>query len=126
MNNNRLHSKLINVSTRLLTDTPQRVREAQRLDQLLSQSVLPDDIQQLQARDLTASDLFAAEPITRVIAAEARADAEEAPEFRALMREVPVRSTQVNASIPLWAGGAAVERTIGPVTAADGRQLWFD
>ena len=126
MNNDRLHSKLINVSSRLLTDTPQRVREAQRLDQLLSQSVLPDDIQQLQARDLPSSDLFAAEPITRVIAAEARAEAEEAPEFRALMREVPVRSTQVNASIPLWAGGAAVERTIGPVTAADGRQLWFD
>ena len=126
MNKDPLHSKLTSISSRLLTDTPQRAREAQRLDQLLSQSVLSDDIQHLQARELTSSDLFAAEPVTKVIAAEARAEAQEPPEFRALMREVPVRSTQVNASIPLWAGGAAVERTIGPITAADGRQLWFD
>lgn len=125
MNKDPLRSKLTSISRRLLTDTPQRAREAQRLDQLLSQSVLADDLDQLQARELASPDLFAAAPVTKVIAAEARAE-QEPPEFRALMREVPVRSTQVSASLPLWAGGAAVERTIGPITAADGRQLWFD
>ena len=67
MNNDRLHSKLTNVSSRLLTDTPQRVREAQRLDQLLSRSVLSENIEQLHTRDFSSSDLFAAEPVTSAV-----------------------------------------------------------
>jgi hypothetical protein len=127
MNKDPLLSKLHSLSTHLLTDTPQRQKETQRLDQLLSRSLLADEIRSKASHfSLASSDLFAAEPVTEVVAAEARAEAQEQPEFRALMREVPVRSTQLSASIPLWAGGAAVDRTIGPLTAADGRQLWFD
>lgn len=120
MNNDPLHAKFTRVSSRLLTDTPQRAKEVERVDQLLSRSLLADDLQQIPRLDL-----FAAEPITEVIAAEARGE-EPQPEFRALVRELPVRSTQVSTSIPPWAGGAAVDRTVGPLTAADGRQLWFD
>ena len=48
------------------------------------------------------------------------------PEFRVFVREVPVRSTQLHASSPLWAGGAAPERSLGPFANADGRRFWFD
>ena len=37
-----------------------------------------------------------------------------------------MRSTQLHASTPLWAGGAAVDHTIEPFTNKDGRQFWFD
>jgi hypothetical protein len=117
-----LHSKLLSLSTRLLTDTPQRQSEAQHLDQLLSRSLLADDLSRLQTSE--APNLFASEPETDVVAADTRAA--EQPEFRALIREVPIQSTRLHASLPQWAAGAAIDRTIGPVTAADGRQLWFD
>lgn len=122
MKTDPLHSKFTNFSSRLLSNTPQRAREIQGLDQLLSRSLLRDDVPQL----FDPPDLFAEEPVTEVLAAEARTHPEEQPEFRALIREVPIRSTQVDASIPLWAAGAAVDRTVGPLTATDGRQLWFD
>lgn len=48
------------------------------------------------------------------------------PDLRVFVRDVPVRTTQMSGSIPLWAGGAAVEQTIGPFLSKDGRQLWFD
>ena len=121
MKTDPLHSKLPSFASRLLSNTPQREREIQGLDQLLSRSLLRDDVPQL----FDPPDVFA-EPVTEVVAAEARIEPEEQPEFRALIREVPIRSTQVDASIPLWAAGAAVDRTIGPLTATDGRQLWFD
>lgn len=48
------------------------------------------------------------------------------PDYRVFVREVPVRSTQITGSVPQWAGGAAVEKTIGPFVNADGRRFWFD
>src|SRR5262245_1215133 len=117
-----LHSKLLSLSTRLLTDTRERQSEVQRLDQLLSRSLLAEDIASLQTS--AAPDLFASEPETAVVAADPQSAKQ--PEFRAVLREVPVQSTRLRASLPQWAAGAAIDRTIGPVTTADGRQLWFD
>ena len=47
-------------------------------------------------------------------------------ERRVFVREVPFRSAQVRGSVPLWANGAAVEKTLGPFRSKDGRKLWFD
>ena len=48
------------------------------------------------------------------------------PDLRVFVRDVPVRTTQMIGSVPLWAGGAAVAKTIGPFLSKDGRRLWFD
>ena len=48
------------------------------------------------------------------------------PELRVFVREVPVRSPLLHASVPSWASGAAVDHTVGPFTNKDGRQFWFD
>jgi len=96
---------------------------------MLSRSLLTEDAQQLKSSSFAfeAGDLFAAEPVVSEVASAGLAEGTtEEPEFRALVREVPVRSTQLQASLPLWAAGAAVDRTVGPLIAADGRQLWFD
>ena len=47
-------------------------------------------------------------------------------DLRVFVRDVPVRTSQMNGSVPLWASGAAVEKTIGPFLNKDGRQIWFD
>jgi hypothetical protein len=48
------------------------------------------------------------------------------PELRVFMRDVPVRSTQLAGSVPLWAAGAAVSNSLGPFVNKDGRRVWFD
>jgi hypothetical protein len=50
----------------------------------------------------------------------------ERPRFKAFVREVPVRSTQIRASVPAWAAGAKVEKSIGPLAKADGRFVVID
>jgi hypothetical protein len=48
------------------------------------------------------------------------------PQLRVFVRDTPVRTTQFRGSVPLWANGAAVEKTLGPFLSKDGRQIWFD
>ncbi|MDR7129600.1 hypothetical protein J2X69_001945 [Algoriphagus sp. 4150] len=51
---------------------------------------------------------------------------EEEPGLKAFVREVPVRSTQIRASVPAWAAGAKVEKSIGPLVKTDGRIIFID
>src|SRR5262249_12004807 len=41
-------------------------------------------------------------------------------------REMPVRTTQNPASVPLWAAGLAVDHTLGPFVDPVGKLYWFD
>ena len=120
-----LRPLLTSLSNRVVAKTPQAVKDLDRVEKLLSRSLSPEEPQQLKASSFVfeRADLFSELPVTDGIEPGEKA---LEPEFRAFVREVPVRSTQVHASLPLWAGGAAIERTIGPLTAADGRQVWFD
>ncbi len=47
-------------------------------------------------------------------------------EQRVFVRDVPVRTSQMKGSVPVWASGAAVEKTLGPFLNKDGRNIWFD
>lgn len=51
---------------------------------------------------------------------------EEERRLKAFVREVPIRSTQIRASVPAWAAGAKVEKSIGPLAKADGRLIVID
>jgi len=127
MNKHLLRPMLTDLSKRIVAKTPQVTKEVARVEQLLTRSLLPEEPQQLKGSRFVfeSADLFAAEP-SLVAGLEPTPAEEVEPEFRAFVREVPVRSTQLHASLPLWAGGAALDRTVGPLTAADGRQVWFD
>ncbi|HET8998439.1 MAG TPA: hypothetical protein VFP86_02215 [bacterium] len=48
------------------------------------------------------------------------------PEFLIYRREVPVLTTRDLVSLPTWAAGRAIERTLGPFRDAMGRFIWFD
>ncbi|WP_194778014.1 hypothetical protein [Pararhodonellum marinum] len=62
-----------------------------------------------------------------VKAIEGTSEAEEiAGGERIFVREVPVRSSQVSASVPDWGIGGRVDRTIGPIERIDGRPIYLD
>ena len=134
MNTEQLHTLLGSLSGHLVTSASREEREIENLNKLLSRSLLPKDLQDLKSSSFAfeGADLFSLDnvPVERLEALKSlteeqfKEDAE--PELRAFVREVPVRSTQIHASVPLWAAGASVESTIGPFTRKDGRQFWFD
>jgi hypothetical protein len=134
MDKDQLQTLLGSLAGHLVTSSSQQEKEYQKLHQLLSRSLLSQDIQQLKGSNFSFenADLFSSENIPAARAdflqsiAASTSTAGAAPEFRVFAREVPVRSTQLPTSVPLWAAGAAVERTIGPFTNKDGRQFWFD
>lgn len=51
---------------------------------------------------------------------------ENEPSLKAFVREVPIKSTQIRASVPTWAAGAKVVSSIGPLTKVDGRVVVID
>lgn len=134
MDTQKLQALLGGLSGHLIADSPEQEREVERLHQLLSRSLLPDDIGQTKRSNFAFenADLFFESNISPArsesirAVTERRAAGDEEPEFRIFVREVPVRSTQLYGSTPLWAGGAAIERTIGPFRRVDGRVFWFD
>lgn len=134
MNAQQRRTLLGNITGHLVAASPQQEKEIQSLYSSLSRSLLVEDIQQLKGTQFAFenSDLFSDETIPQqrlntlqAIAERGVAEGVE-PEFRVFLREVPVRSTQLHASLPLWAGGAAVDHSIGPLTNIDGRLFWFD
>ena len=53
-------------------------------------------------------------------------ESNETNDLKVFVRDTPIRSTQVAGSIPDWAVGAKVFKTIGPFIGRDGRWQWFD
>ncbi|MCI0524176.1 MAG: hypothetical protein L0Y75_02845 [Acidobacteria bacterium] len=132
MNAQQRLTLLSRIAGHLVAASPQQEKEIQSLYRSLSRSILTEDIEQLKGAQFAfeRSDLFADENIPQqrlnTLNAIAERSAAEDIEFRVFVRETPVRSTQLHASMPLWAGGAAVDHTIGPLTNIDGRLFWFD
>lgn len=90
-----------------------------QLREMLTRTAIPANPTDLKASSFSfeGSGAIPAKPVP---------EADANPDFRLFVRETPVRSTQLFASAPIWAAGAAPERSIGPITAADGRLFWFD
>jgi hypothetical protein len=53
-------------------------------------------------------------------------DATNSGEYRVNRREVPFLSSQTPRSVPAWAAGQRVEKTLGPFKDASGKLFWFD
>jgi hypothetical protein len=124
------HAILSSLTGHLISSSEAQAAALQQLDQTLSRSLIADDLKQVKTSQFAyeAADLFSPEhiPASRAAALEASAAGALEPQYRVFAREVPVRSTQLHASVPPWAAGAAVDRTIGPLINKDGRQFWFD
>src|SRR4051812_30714419 len=116
------HGLLTRLLGRLRIEEPSR-SEFGRLEDFLSQTLFPDDLQQLkksrfsfESAELVAPENVSAE-VGRVLDRLARTDAEA--NYRVAVREVPLRSTQLHGSNPLWSSGAAAEASLGPFVSLD-------
>ncbi len=134
MNSKQLHTLLTRLSGHFIAKTQTEEKEVERLHQSLSRSLLFEDIGGIKNSNFAFenADIFLPEDVPSPISDALKSIAEikvaegVEPEFRVSLREVPFRSTQAHASLPLWAGGAAVSHTVGPFTHKDGRKFWFD
>ncbi len=113
------HEDIQQLLTSLLTDSPATQTPLNQLREMLTRTAIPANPSDLKASSFSFEG-------SGVIPAKPAAEAGTSLDYQVFIRETPVRSTQLFASNPLWAAGAAPERTIGPVNAADGRLLWFD
>lgn len=106
----------------------------QRLQETLAGALVYENIDTIKSRFFSAenSDLFfhdalAPEQRARLENLAIQAEQESAQaDRRVFVRDVPVRTSQISGSVPLWANGAAVDETLGPFLNKDGRQIWFD
>ena len=81
----------------------------------------------VESSDLFFADAVAPQERARLVQLSDRIAADaRPPDLRVFVRDVPVRTTQMRGSVPLWAGGAAVAETLGPFLNKDGRRVWFD
>ena len=117
------------------TASSQDERAVDHLQQQLVRAVRSDDITAIRNQFLAHNglDRFSGTAISSARRARlsqlvdrfAQAD-EGVPEQRVFVRNVPIQGTPIPGSAPAWAAGAPVAQTLGPFTAVDGRQYWFD
>lgn len=130
----RVHETLRQLAGHLELDTDDQRRNFDLLCRTLRESTLPGATRRASHGDfsIARADLFFDETISKdrldvldKVAARIEDRAEE-PRTLVFAREVPIREPLLHASVPAWAAGAQVSRTIGPFTHKDGRQFWFD
>ncbi|MCB0583901.1 MAG: hypothetical protein KDD06_01015, partial [Phaeodactylibacter sp.] len=132
MQTQHLHDLLAKLAGHLEERSASQKERLARIQKRLSKSLFPDDIQLSKGSDYSfeRADLFFPENISEerrgLLDSIAGRLVDAEPEFRVFTREVPVRSTQMSTSTPLWAGGAALDHSEGPFVNSDGRRFWFD
>ncbi len=134
MNTQRLRAFLGNLSEHSFDASSHNQKQIERLHKNLSRSLLSDDLSELKGSDFAFenADLFVDESVSpeRVkllqTLVQQISQPETEAEFRVFVREVPLREMQMHGSVPVWAHGAATDKTSGSFTGKDGREFWFD
>ncbi len=100
--------------------------QVQNITEILPENgLLLDKINQ-QSHPLQPSDLLT-DPPTHLLNKQPNQPAIDQPNmFRVFRREVPVKTSQYAASVPIWAAGQMVDHTLGPFTDTFGKLFWFD
>jgi hypothetical protein len=125
---------LANLSGHIETRSPEEEDALKTLQETLSRILPGEDLADLKqsSYSIESSDLFFTDSIKSEYSQRLAELSETASgnlsesDLRVFVRDVPVRSTQIKGSVPLWAAGAAVEKSVGPFHKKDGRQVWFD
>ena len=86
------------------------------------QSFLFETMQNLSTQHLNEKDIQHLNSVLQ----NAQESSTTGDSIRVFRREVPFASSQVKGSVPDWARGAKVDKTIGPLINAHGQQNWFD
>ena len=127
-----LLARLAALSAALTTGSPREEESLQQLEELLVRADMRD-LSAIGARELSieratwyAPENLAPERRTRLERAVRQAPPATRPQYRVFRRDAPLTAAPLDVTTPVWGRGAAVARTVGPLTALDGRQVWFD
>ncbi|MBN7815927.1 hypothetical protein [Algoriphagus pacificus] len=134
MEKDQLESLLSNVFGHLNAANPSDKKQWEAGVPLLAKSLLIQNSAEIKpdSYSFENSELFFQNRIPKSKVELIRKEAEKAkisekdPQFKAFVRDVPVRTTQIKTSVPNWAAGAKVEKSIGPMTRIDGRVITID
>ena len=115
----------------LLVNSIEEKKMLDALHQQLANSLIDNEIPSLKGMQFAheGADFFSEknQPTTAANAdAESVSALQQNRSHRVFIRDTPIRSSQIKSSIPSWAAGAAVDKTIGPFISNDGRKLWYD
>lgn len=130
----QLFDLLAGVSGHFRVTSPQEERSIRSLQETLARVLPGEDITAVKGSFFSVenSDLFFTDTIApqqlqglKDLATRALEEPRTA-DLRVFVRDAPVRSAQMKGSLPLWAGGAAPQTTMGPFFNKDGRKIWFD
>ena len=135
MDQQQLTAFLASVTGQLHANSKEEENDLGALQDTLARVLMQQDLPTATNRDFTffRSDIFSGErnmPEKRLKKLEkmitgARQGKREVDQ-RLFVRDVPVRTTQMAGSTPLFAAGARVVNTVGPIRNADGRTLFID
>ncbi len=120
-----------NITKQLQVNSDSERKMLDALHQQLSTSLIGNDIPALKGMSFIHEEqnIFS-EKEQSIKASSAVAESisatKEKPTQRLFIRDTPIRNTQIKTSVPSWAAGAAVDKTIGPFLSNDGRKLWYD
>ncbi len=134
MNQTPMASAISRLSSFIETKTNQQKETLQDLHKQLAASLIDEDAVNstgIQFSFQNGSDFSAQTPQTEAAQAfqtsvQQALQSNPKPAHRVFVRDVPVRSAQIKTSVPSWAAGSAPDKTLGPFTTVDGRQLWYD
>ena len=121
---------LTGLTKHLQVNSNEEKRMLDTLHQQLSNSLIDNEISALKGISFAheGTDFFTDTPQTFATSNVdvQGAPAKQKPSHRVFIRDTPIRNTQIKTSVPAWAAGAAVDKTIGPFISNDGRKLWYD
>ena len=135
MNDALISSHLASLTGNMIAAGKLEETKLGNIRQVIAGALVHQDPQTLQNRKFSfeSTDFFARVNIPakeneklNIAVQKSRKDKEALKSMRVFIRDVPVRSVQVPGSIPIWAAGAALHETIGPVSSLDGRLKWID
>ena len=134
MNEHPLLAQLVQLTGEFIANNHPSTSQLQEFQSSIATSLLQeqpaDTIQQTfqfqntanyATADLKADDLQA---LNKVLEAAAANKTDE--HIRVFQREVPFVSSQVKSSVPEWAHGAEILKSIGPLINKEGRQIFLD
>ena len=134
MNQTPLAAAITRISSSVEASTILQKQALQTLHQQLASSLIDEDIANVSGIQYSFQNAasFASQTSQGEAGQDFQTSIQQAidnnakPTHRVFVRDVPVRNVLLKTSVPSWAAGSAPDKTLGPFTSTDGRQLWYD